>query len=80
MAYGCERLRTKANHRFTSGHRKPSVAVVGYCLLLTGCGSSPHLAPLSVGQKWDYRFRRGVERDVGRIEVVREVPLDKGMG
>ena len=36
--------------------------------------------PLSVGQKWDYRYRWGVEREMGRIEVVREVPVENGTG
>lgn len=49
-------------------------------LLLFGCGGPGRLAPLTVGQKWDFRFRRGVERDVGQIEVVREVPLASGTG
>ena len=49
-------------------------------LLLLGCGSPPRLVPLAVGAHWDYRFRWGLERETGRIEVVREVPVGGGTG
>ncbi|RYG25165.1 hypothetical protein EON82_08180 [bacterium] len=55
------------------------MAIVSYCLLL-GCGSSDHLVPLSVGKKWDYRFRWGVRQETGKLEVVREVPVANGTG
>lgn len=48
--------------------------------LVFGCGGPERLAPLSVGRKWDYRFRWGLEREMGRIEVVREVPVAGGTG
>ena len=48
--------------------------------LLLGCGSPDRLVPLAVGKKWDYRFSFGVQREVGRIEVVREVPVAGGTG
>lgn len=48
--------------------------------LLLGCSGKDRLLPLSVGQKWDYRYRWGVEREIGRIEVVREIPVANGTG
>lgn len=49
-------------------------------LLLIGCGSPDRLVPLTVGKHWDYRFRWGVQREMGRVEVVRETPLGSGKG
>ena len=54
-------------------HRSLSFAIV--CASLTACGSPPPLVPLVVGAHWDYRFRWGLERETGRITVVREVPV-----
>ena len=47
---------------------------------LVGCGSSDRLVPLAVGKKWDYRFRWGVQQKIGKVEVVREVPVANGTG
>ena len=49
-------------------------------LLLSGCGSSERLLPLAVGQRWTYTFRHGMERELGTVEVTREVPVETGMG
>ncbi len=49
-------------------------------LLAAGCGRSHQLVPLSVGQKWDYLFRWGVQQETGRLEVVREVPVAGNVG
>ena len=57
-----------------------SLAIVGSSCLLLGCGASERLIPLAVGKKWNYRFRWPLQREVGRIEVVREVPIDRGTG
>ena len=70
---------TIANGRFLPGHRSPPFAAVSAFLLL-GCRGSNALLPLSVGDRWDYRFRRGMERDVAPIRVTREVPLEGGKG
>ncbi len=48
--------------------------------VLMGCGRSNPLLPLAVGQRWNYRFRQGVERDVAEVRVVREVPMKDGSG
>lgn len=58
---------------------KPSLAIVG-ASLLAGCSRTNQLVPLSVGQKWDYVFRWGVQQQTGRLEVVREVPVAGGTG
>jgi len=36
--------------------------------------------PLAVGSHWDYRFRWGVQREMGRVEVAREVPVGDAVG
>ena len=74
MASDRRRWRTMA-----PGHCKPWLAIVGASLLF-GCGGPPRLMPLSVGQRWDYRYRWGMEREMGRVAVVREVPVANGMG
>lgn len=55
----------------------PLVLVVGTTL---GCGSDSRLAPLSVGQKWDYKFQFGLHVESGQIVVAREVPVAGGVG
>lgn len=49
-------------------------------LALLGCSRGNQLFPLSVGQKWDYVFRWGVQQQTGRLEVVREVPVAGATG
>lgn len=79
MANDRSRWPTMAYEPFFPGHRRPLSAIVGASLLL-GCSGSPRLAPLAVGDHWDYRFRRGIERDVASIRVTREVPMVGGRG
>ena len=71
----------EAGNWFLGQFQKPKT----YCQLLflsilLGCGSPPPLVPLAVGAHWDYRFRWGLERETGRVEVVREVPVGGGTG
>ena len=65
---------------FLGKFRKPTTNYPLLSFLLLGCGSPPPLVPFAVGDHWDYRFRTGLERETGRIEVAREVPVAGGVG
>ena len=61
--------------------REPFRATIfGSALLLSACSSPNRLVPLSIGKKWDYNFRWGMEQETGTLEVVREIPVADGTG
>lgn len=69
IAYGC----------CDRSYRAPLFTIVSASLLF-GCGSQDRLISLSVGERWDYRFRTGNLDETEKLQVVREVPVANGTG